>query len=335
LQPLTLHRFLDRLPSARVLVVGDVMLDTYIAGSASRISPEAPVPVVGVNRRRYVPGGAANVAANAVAMGAACSLAGVCGVDDSAVRLRTELDRTGIDTRALIEDAARPTTTKTRVTAAGQQIVRFDEEDRSPLPDSVESLLREKCAEQLAHADACVISDYAKGVVGGHFCRWLIEASARLGKPVIVDPKSHDLSRYQGATVVTPNLKETGAAAGIPVESSNDLFSAVQLLLPKIAPSALLVTRGEEGMSLFELNRDARNLPALRNEVADVTGAGDTVVAVLALALGMGLSLFDAACIANIAAAIAVSHHGTWAVTRDELAQASAQMDLSVLPAGA
>jgi D-beta-D-heptose 7-phosphate kinase/D-beta-D-heptose 1-phosphate adenosyltransferase len=330
-----LHRFLDRLPPVRVLIAGDVMLDTYISGSASRISPEAPVPVVGVNRRRYVPGGAANVAANIVAMGAASAHAGVSGIDDSAVRLRTELDRTGIDVNALIEDAARPTTTKTRITAAGQQIVRFDEEDRSPLPEHVEALLREKCADQLAHVDACVISDYAKGVVGDEFCRWLIEEASRLRKPVVVDPKSRDLSRYRGATVVTPNLKETSAAAAIPVESSNDLFSAVELLLPRVAPSALLVTRGEDGMSLFERDREVRHLPALRNEVADVTGAGDTVVAVLALALGMGLDLFEAACIANIAAAVAVSHHGTWAVTRDELAQASAQMDLSVLPAGA
>jgi D-beta-D-heptose 7-phosphate kinase / D-beta-D-heptose 1-phosphate adenosyltransferase len=329
----TLHRFLEGLPSVRVLVVGDIMLDTYVSGSASRISPEAPVPVVGVSSRRYVPGGAANVAANIVAMGAACSLAGVSGVDDSAVRLRAELDRRRIEADCLVEDTARPTTTKTRVTASGQQIVRFDEEDRSPLPEPVDALLRARCEERLGVVDACVISDYAKGVVGDEFCRWLMAEAARRGKPVVVDPKSRDLGRYSGATVVTPNLKETTAAAGIPIDCARDLDSAVELLLPRISPSALLVTRGEQGMSLFEPNRNARHLPALRNEVADVTGAGDTVVAVLAIALGIGLDLLDAAGIANIAAAIAVSHHGTWAVTREELAQASAQFDISPLPA--
>jgi D-beta-D-heptose 7-phosphate kinase/D-beta-D-heptose 1-phosphate adenosyltransferase len=333
MQQVRLLNFLERLPSAGVLVVGDVMLDSYVSGSASRISPEAPVPIVGVTRRLYVPGGAANVAANIAALGSNVSLAGVTGVDDSAVRLRTELARIGIDSDALIEDTARPTTTKTRITAAGQQIVRFDEEHRGPLPEAVESLLRSRCEDRLAQVDACVISDYAKGVVGDGFCHWLIAEAARRGKPVVVDPKSRDLARYGGATVVTPNLKETASASGIPVETSLDLDHAVELLIPRIAPSSLLVTRGEDGMSLFEPGRIGRHLPALRNEVADVTGAGDTVVAVLAIALGMGFDLPDSACIANIAAAIAVSHHGTWAVCRDELAQISAHLDLSRLAA--
>lgn len=262
-------------------------------------------------------------------------LAGVSGVDDSAVRLRLETERARIDVSALIEDASRPTTTKTRVTAGGQQIVRFDEEDRSPLPDKIESALRERCISELERADACILSDYAKGVLGEGICRPIIDQAARLGKPLVVDPKSHDLGRYRGATVVTPNLKEAGGAAAIPLESSGDLNNAVQVLLQRIAPSSLLVTRGENGMSLFEPKCDARHLPALRNEVADVTGAGDTVVAALALALATGFDLFDAACIANIAAAVAVSHHGTWAVTRAELAHASTQLDLSALPAGA
>ena len=167
--------------------------------------------------------------------------------------------------------------------------------------------------------DACVVSDYAKGVVGESFCRWLIGEAVKCNKPVVVDPKSRDLARYRGATVVTPNLKETAAAAGEPIETSGDLARAVNLILPKIAPSALLVTRGEEGMSLFEPHQPPRHLPALRNEVADVTGAGDTVVGVLAIALGLGLTLFDAASIANLAAGIAVGHPGTWAVQREEL----------------
>jgi rfaE bifunctional protein kinase chain/domain len=196
-----------------------------------------------------------------------------------------------------------------------------------------DSLLRERCRVELRNARACIVSDYAKGVASEEFCRWLIAEAASFGIPVIVDPKARDLARYRGATVVTPNLKETSAASGIGIESPTELTRAVAALLPSISPSSLLVTRGEDGMSLYEPGRAGRHLPALRNEVADVTGAGDTVVATLALALGAGFDLFDAACLANIAAAIAVSHHGTWAVNRDEMAQAAAQLDISVLAA--
>ena len=245
-----LRRFLEGASGATILVVGDVMLDAYVSGSAARISPEAPVPVVGVSQRRYLPGGAANVAANILALGARVAIAGVTGVDDSAVRLRRELERTGADLRALIEDAARVTTTKTRITASGQQIVRFDDEDVSPLHEAAGAALQARCAELLPGVDACVISDYAKGVVTDSFCRWLIEEAARRGKPVVVDPKSRNLERYRGATVVTPNLKETGAAAHEPIANSEDLTHAVTQIFPRIAPSALLVTRGADGMSL-------------------------------------------------------------------------------------
>jgi len=322
---IALYRFLDNSPSVRILVAGDVMLDAYISGSADRISPEAPVPVVGVSQRRYLPGGAANVAANILTLGSRVSLAGVTGVDDSAVRLRRELERTGINMDALVEDALRQTTTKTRITAAGQQIVRFDEEDRSPLSEAAGALLRARCEDLLSDVDACVISDYAKGVVSDSFCRWLIGEAVKRNKPVVVDPKSRDLARYLGATVVTPNLKETAAAAGERIETSADLERAAGILLPKIAPSALLVTRGEDGMSLFERHQTVRHLPALRNEVADVTGAGDTVAGVLAIALGLGFTLFDAASIANIAAGVAVGHPGTWAVRREELLETAAR----------
>jgi len=323
MQEMILRRFIEAASSVTILVAGDAMLDAYVSGSASRISPEAPVPVVGVRERRYVPGGAANVAANILSLGSRVALAGVTGVDDSAVRLRRELEGGGADLRALVEDAARVTTTKTRITAGGQQIVRFDEEDATPLSEACESALRARCEEVLPDIDACVISDYAKGVAGDSFCRWLIEAAAKLRKPVVVDPKSRLFERYRGATVVTPNLKETSAAVGEPISGAERLELAVSHILPRIAPSALLVTRGEEGMSLFEPDRTARHLPAHRSEVADVTGAGDTVVGVLAIALGCGLGLADAASIANIAAGVAVSHHGTWAVRSHELLDAA------------
>jgi rfaE bifunctional protein kinase chain/domain len=314
-----IKRFVERAPYIRILVAGDCMLDTYISGQATRISPEAPVPVVSVSHRRYMPGGAANVAANVRAMGAAVTLAGVTGVDEASVRLREELERIDVAIEALIEDATRVTSTKTRITAGGQQIVRFDEEDVSPLPDRVMADLQRRCSANLELVNICVISDYAKGVVSDRFCRWLIDESRRRSLPLVVDPKSRNLARYAGASVITPNLKEVGIAAGEPVHTAADLHHAAESLLFLIAPSALLVTRGEDGMSLFEHGKQEVHLPALVNEVADVTGAGDTVAGALAIALGIGFDLETAARIANIAAGVAVSHPGTWAVRPEEL----------------
>lgn len=315
-----ISRFLDQASSVHVLVIGDCMLDAYVTGAASRISPEAPVPVVNVVRRRYVAGGAANVAANARAMGAVVSLGGVTGVDDSAVRLRERLSEAGIGADALVEEASRPTTTKTRITAAGQQIVRFDDEDLSALPAAFFDELRSRCETLLGVCQVCVISDYAKGVVSDDFCRWLIGGAIKKGLPVVADPKSRNLERYRGATVITPNLKEAAAAMG---GFDPQVAGAVEGLLARIAPSALLVTRGEDGMSLFERGISERYLPAVVNEVADVTGAGDTVAAALAVALGIGFDLPTAVSIANIAAGVAVGHPGTWAVNGQELRDAS------------
>ncbi len=312
-------RLLMRAPAVRVLVAGDCMLDAYIEGAASRISPEAPVPVVDVSQRRFVVGGAANVAANLRGMGANVTLAGVTGADAAAVRLRAELEKLQIGIEALVEDEMRVTTVKTRVTAGGQQIVRFDDESRLPLSARVAALLLRKCERVVDEADAVVISDYGKGVAPEAFCRWIIERAGRRGIPVVIDPKSPDLARYKGARIVTPNLKETAAAAGEPIHSSEDLLKAVPGLLAKVAPSALLVTRGPDGMTLFEPGKQGVHIPARTSDVADVTGAGDTVVATLALGLGSGFELRDAAVMANIAAGVAVSHHGTWAVNREEL----------------
>lgn len=312
-----IRELVAKAPSVQVLVVGDVMLDQYIGGSATRISPEAPVPVVAVRQRRSVPGGAANVAANVRAMGARVSLAGATGQDEAGAQLRSELLRAGIQPDSLIEDTSRVTTTKTRVTAGGQQIVRFDVEDTAPLDRDALTALQSVCNAILATAHVCVVSDYAKGTVGAEFCQWLIRAAVERKLPVVVDPKSNDLSRYRGATVITPNLKETVAAAGSAMDDG--LGAAAHSILAAVAPSALLVTRGEEGMSLFQPGADEVHLLAAVNEVADVTGAGDTVVGVLAVALGAGFSLRDAAGMANLAAGVAVGHHGTWAVSASEL----------------
>ena len=312
-------RFFEGARAVRVLVAGDCMLDAYISGDATRISPEAPVPVVGVTGRRYFAGGAANVAANVRALGAMAALAGVTGRDDAAARLREVLGAGGISTGLLIEDAGRVTTTKTRITAAGQQIVRFDDENRLALTGELSQEMRRRIESALETVDVCVISDYAKGVVDADFSGWLIQTANARKLPVVVDPKATDLARYRGATVVTPNSKEAATAAGIAIHTEEDLVRAARGLLEVIAPSALLVTRGENGMSLFESASDLTHMAARVNEVADVTGAGDTVVAALAVALGMGCSLTEASTLANIAAAVAVSHHGTWAVKGSEM----------------
>ncbi|HVW08793.1 MAG TPA: D-glycero-beta-D-manno-heptose-7-phosphate kinase [Bryobacteraceae bacterium] len=316
-------KLLMRAPTVRVLVAGDCMLDAYISGSATRISPEAPVAVVEVSERKYVLGGAANVAANACGMGAKVKLAGVTGVDEAGSRIRGELTRLGIGMEALIEDDARVTTTKTRVTAGGQQIVRFDEENRLPLSARMAAQLLRKCEQELDDADVVVISDYAKGVAPESFCRWVIERASKRGIPVVVDPKSADLTRYRGARIVTPNLREAAAASDETIRTNEDLARAADKLLAEIAPSGLLITRGADGMSLFEPGHREVHLPAMTHEVADVTGAGDTVVATLAVALGAGFDLRESAEMANLAAGVAVGHHGTWAVKRDELIEAS------------
>jgi D-beta-D-heptose 7-phosphate kinase/D-beta-D-heptose 1-phosphate adenosyltransferase len=185
------------------------------------------------------------------------------------------------------------------------------------------SQLLRKCEQVLDDADAIIISDYAKGVAAEAFCRWVIEHAIKRGVPVVVDPKSRDLTRYKGAKIVTPNLKETAAAAGEAIHSNEELARAAAQLLEQIAPSALLVTRGGDGMTLFEPGRKEVHLPVMVHEVADVTGAGDTVVATLAVALGAGFDVREAAAMANIAAGVAVGHHGTWAVRRDELIEAA------------
>ena len=318
-----MKNFLEKVSRSRILVVGDVMLDEYISGSVNRISPEAPVAVVAVSGRRSIPGGAANVAANIRSLGGSVILAGVVGADEAARRLRASLSAAGLDPNYLTEDTGRITTVKTRVTAHGQQIVRFDEEMADALPPSTQADLRGICVDGLRSVDACIISDYAKGVAGAGFCRWFIDEALKQNKPVLVDPKSSDLSRYRGASVVTPNLKEAATAAGCPIHTTAELESASVRLLENLGTSALLVTRGGDGMSLFEQGVSPWHLAAATTEVSDVTGAGDTVIAVLALALAVGYTMRQAARVANIAAGLAVRHAGTWAIQPGELSEAA------------
>jgi D-beta-D-heptose 7-phosphate kinase/D-beta-D-heptose 1-phosphate adenosyltransferase len=311
---------LARLAGLRVLVVGDVMLDEYLHGVARRISPEAPVPVVELHERSFVPGGAANTAANVAGLRAEAVLASVTGADEAGRRLREALAARKVGLGGLLSDEARPTTTKTRVVAQGQQVVRIDQEPKGPFPAAVRQRLLRFAEDQTASVDACVLSDYAKGLVSAALARRVIAAAARHGKPVVVDPKGADFSKYRGATVVKPNLHEAGVAVRHEVASPAGVLAAGRRLLEMLPGSAVLLTRGPAGMTLFEPGKEPLHIPAQAREVYDVTGAGDTVAASLAAALAAGAGLAQAARLASRAAGLVVGRFGTSPVRWEELA---------------
>ncbi len=301
-----------------VLSVGDVMLDESVRGKVKRISPEAPVPVVDVQRYSHTPGAASNVAMGVVALGGQAFLAGVVGEDRASALLSAALADAGVHAEDLVADGSRPTTSKTRVIAHAQQVVRTDHEARGPLSDEVETELLRRARERVEQVDALVLSDYRKGVVSAPVAQNLIEAAAAAGKPVVVDPKGLDYERYRGATVITPNESDAGRTANVHIEDEHDLRTAAERLAHACAGSALLVTRGAAGMSLF-VGEDRFDVPARARDVYDVTGAGDTVVAVLAAALAAGWDLRRAVETANVAAGIVVGKVGTSTVTLAEL----------------
>ncbi|MEX0618207.1 MAG: bifunctional D-glycero-beta-D-manno-heptose-7-phosphate kinase/D-glycero-beta-D-manno-heptose 1-phosphate adenylyltransferase HldE [Pseudohongiellaceae bacterium] len=301
---------------ARVLIVGDVMLDRYWHGKATRVSPEAPVPVVQVGTREDRPGGAGNVALNVAALGAAATLVGVIGDDDTGLELKSRLNAAGVYCDFLVSPD-KPTITKLRVISQHQQLIRLDfeqgfaPEELQNLPATVSALLQK--------AQVLVLSDYGKGLL--HDPRPLINAARSLNIPVIVDPKGTDFTRYQGATVITPNLTEFEAVVGS-CDSEEKLVNFGQQLLGDLALEALLITRGEHGMTLLRPDSPELHLPARAQEVYDVTGAGDTVVSVLAAAYAAGDNLADATALANLAAGLVVGKLGTAAISAPELRRA-------------
>ncbi len=314
-----LKSILARFPGKRILVVGDAMLDEYLWGAVRRISPEAPVPVVELEKRTYVAGGAANTAANVASLGATALLVGVVGGDEAGKHLRGALAAQGIGLERLLVAEDRPTTTKTRVIAHSQQVVRIDREDRCPFPPAQEEELLRLIDERLPGVDASVLSDYAKGLVSPALAQRLIRQGAKEGKPVVVDPKGVDPSKYRGATLVKPNLHEAGMLLRHEVSSLADVLDAGPRLLDLLGAGGALVTRGAAGMSLFQRGAEPIHIAAQAREVYDVTGAGDTVVAALAVALAAGASLEQAARLASRAAGIAVGRVGTATVRLDEL----------------
>ena len=307
---------LPRFAKARVLVVGDVMLDRYWTGSTSRISPEAPVPVVRVNRDQARPGGAANVALNLAALGVRTGLLGVIGTDEAGSVLRERVAEAAI-TAHWIEAPAHPTITKLRVLSRNQQVIRLDFEESFAAGDAFS---REDFAQAFAallpDVDAVLLSDYGKGTLDG--LQALIEACKRAGKPVTVDPKGSDYARYRGATLLTPNVPELEAVVG-PCADEATLVAKGEALLRDLQLQALLVTRSEKGMTLLRADAAPLHLPTLAREVFDVTGAGDTVISTLTAALAAGADLEQAVTLSNAAAGITVGKLGAATVSPAEL----------------
>jgi len=306
---------------ARVLVVGDVMLDRYWHGKATRISPEAPVPVVRVGTREDRPGGAGNVALNIAALGAAASLVGIVGDDEAGEELQERLQAAGVLCAFARCDAA-PTITKLRVISQHQQLLRVDFEQDFHV-DAV-AALEERALALLPETQVLVLSDYNKGAL--RHTQPLIQAARARGLPVIVDPKGNDFSKYRGATLITPNLSEFEAIVG-KCHSEEELSSRGLRLLAELELEALLITRGEHGMTLLRSGQPELHMPTRAQEVFDVTGAGDTVVAVLAAALAAGAALDVGTALANLAAGLAVGKLGTAAISGPELRRAIQRED--------
>ena len=303
----------------RILVVGDVILDEYLWGDVRRISPEAPVPIVEIRSRSFVPGGAANAAANVVSLAGKALLGGVVGTDHPADKLAEVLQRQGVDTRGLVPDRERTTTTKTRLIAHSQQVVRMDSEQRLPLARPVEDALLRWVDGQLPEVDACIVSDYGKGVVSSRVAEQVIRSARQADKPVIVDPKGANYVKYRGATIIKPNIYEVQQALKEEIEDDKSLLDASRRLVQLLEGSAVLITRGPEGMSLFREGLAPVHIATVARRVFDVTGAGDTVVSTLALFLAAGAPLEQAVHLANLAAGIVVGKRGTATVTLEEL----------------
>lgn len=306
----------------RLLVVGDLILDEYLWGNADRISPEAPVPVVSVTRETFDLGGAANVAKNLAALGATAAVAGVVGPGPQGQWLREELARLGLDAGAVINEPGRPTTLKTRVIAGHQQVLRVDRETTRPITAESEASLVAHALRRLPEVDVVLISDYGKGVVSRRVVSTLAAEAASRGKIVLADPKGMDFSKYAGLTLITPNQKEAALAAGIEIRNAQDLVASGMRLLEKAAVEKVLVTCGPEGMVLFERGRPPLRVSTRARQVFDVSGAGDTVLAVLGLGLAAGISTPHAIALANAAAGVVVGKLGVAAVSRTELMQA-------------
>ncbi|MCX7988409.1 MAG: D-glycero-beta-D-manno-heptose-7-phosphate kinase [Thermodesulfovibrio sp.] len=316
-----LQNLFNNFNNKKILVIGDIILDRYIFGKVSRISPEAPVPVVEVCEESYRLGGAANVANNIIALGGKVYISGIIGKGSAGRIVKDLLIEKGIMQDYIFEDS-RKTTVKTRIIAGNQQIVRFDIEDRRRLEGKAKELFLSMIKEALKFFDAVIVSDYKKGVISEELFRILISQKNKNGFFVAVDPKVGHFRLYKQVSLITPNLAEASHGAEVEIKDERTLIKAGQNLLRKLSCDSVLITRGEQGMSLFERNDleiTVTHLPTVAKKVFDVTGAGDTVIATITLAHISGASLVDAAKIANVAAGIVVGKVGTAVATPEEI----------------
>jgi D-beta-D-heptose 7-phosphate kinase/D-beta-D-heptose 1-phosphate adenosyltransferase len=318
--PLTRDRvlhFIQRMKSSRVVVIGDIMLDRYLIGDTERLSPEAPVPVVTVQQRHAALGGAANVAANVAAMGAKCLLVGAVGDDADGATIRQELAVARLEDRQVITIAGRPTTSKTRIIARSQQIVRIDDEVDTLVDGADLSRLITAAREALADADALLLEDYNKGALPPDLILAVMEIAKRRGIPVVVDPKYRQFFQYAGATVFKPNRRELESALGAAVDLQNG--NALPQVLTRLKVDNLLVTLGADGMVLVTKDGMLTQIPSIARQIYDVSGAGDTVTAWLGTALAAGASVQEAAQLANYAAGVEVGKAGVATVSPEEV----------------
>ncbi|MGB2579042.1 D-beta-D-heptose 7-phosphate kinase/D-beta-D-heptose 1-phosphate adenosyltransferase [Elusimicrobium simillimum] len=320
-----LEEILNDFKDQPVVVVGDVMLDHFIRGSVTRISPEAPVPVVNVNKEYYVAGGAGNVAVNLAALGAKPVLLSVVGQDRSGEDLINFLFSKGVDTSFMESDTSRPTTQKIRVLAENQQIVRFDRESKNSIPAAIGKSCIENFRFLAKTAKGVVLSDYGKGMLSDSNIKTIIDICNEHNIPVCVDPKIENFLKYKNITCMTPNTKEAFEGMGVPQVSDEEvILNLGEKILKKLDAASILITRGAEGMSLFEKEKGKTKISTVRataQEVFDVTGAGDTVISVFTLALAVKATFKEAAVLANYAAGIVVGKVGTATATPEEIKQ--------------
>ncbi|MFQ5353366.1 MAG: D-glycero-beta-D-manno-heptose-7-phosphate kinase [Thermodesulfobacteriota bacterium] len=308
-------------PSVRVFVIGDLIMDHFLWGTVRRISPEAPVPVVEVEREDLMLGGAANVAHNISRLQGRVSITGVIGKDDDGRKFLQALKKKSIPRTGIIVDPDRPTTTKTRIIAHNQQVVRYDREKKDGIKSVVTKEVLSYIKKAINEAHVVVVSDYAKGLISEGLMKKIVSLSAKKKRPLVVDPKVEHLDYYRGADIITPNNLEAGTGAGMEIKDARTLKKVGKTLQERLSSRALLITRGEHGMSLFE-NDSETHIPTVAKEVYDVSGAGDTVVGILALALAAGADFKEAAVLANFAAGVVVGKLGTATLTGQELFRA-------------
>lgn len=323
-----LKKIIKKFDNKRILIVGDLMLDEYIFGKTTRSSPEAPVPIVEVERVVHVPGGAANAATNVSSLGDETILVGVIGRDENGQKLMKLLQKQGINTAGIFEDFERPTTTKSRIVTKGHHVVRIDKESRKPISKKLERKLLAFIKKTISRVNTILISDYAKGVVTPSLSQTIINLAKNIDKQVLIDPKGKDFNKYQGCYIVTPNLKELETVLKIKVKDIKSLRQAEKTLLAKVDSEAILTTLGADGMALTEKSGKYTAIPATDVKVVDISGAGDTAIATFALSLTAGANLYEAMLISTYACSVTIAKMGTATVSRNELIKAIKEVKL-------